>query len=496
MSDQARPQAGLDPARWKIVRFLLSRPFTAMVALIVIEALLAALTTWLVIKAGRDIANDDFRVGDFGWIVIAQSASYIIGAVSWVYAERAGFRAYGSYMLFFARENRYKTELLTNRGAREKVEPFLTNEGFHIFFDLMYELETDLKLFFGLLFNAIVLGVAIDLDLPLAYLAAFVVVLFLQWLLRNRIASAYLENQRRTNRMTAQSYTAWDNVLTGNRYNFRLWNGQFKLRLRDALGAQIRAIVAREGMSTISGIIGLVLVFTAMAAIVLREGADAEVLVALAATLPRQIEMAHDVHVLASAWNDLLALWTRIGGMAEQLRPMPDPNFAARIDFDRLTLNFDGADFVCASVAEAIGLIRAQPTGRIRVRGDNGTGKSSLVAELKSSLRSQAFFLPTADRLAWEFAPSGDAGEADEDGADEAAPPNAGAGFSAGERQIHALTEVLARTRAPIYLLDEWDANLDAANRSACEQLIDRLAARARCIEISHRDTETPTVIV
>jgi chromosome segregation ATPase len=43
-------------------------------------------------------------------------------------------------------------------------------------------------------------------------------------------------------------------------------------------------------------------------------------------------------------------------------------------------------------------------------------------------------------------------------------------------------------TRAPLYLLDEWDANLDAKNRAKAWALIDQLAARARVVEISHRD--------
>ena len=71
------------------------------------------------------------------------------------------------------------------------------------------------------------------------------------------MARAFLENQRMTNRMTAQGYTAWDNVFAGNRYNLRLWLAGFKVRLRDALRAQIWAIMTREGLSTVSGIIGL-----------------------------------------------------------------------------------------------------------------------------------------------------------------------------------------------------------------------------------------------
>ncbi len=36
----------------------------------------------------------------------------------------------------------------------------------------------------------------------------------------------------------------------------------------------------------------------------LRSSGDMEVLIALAATLPRQIDMTHDVHTFTSGWND------------------------------------------------------------------------------------------------------------------------------------------------------------------------------------------------
>ena len=185
------------------------------------------------------------------------STAYVVGAVSWVYAERAGFGAFGRYMMRFARDNKKYANLLGNKQVREVTEPFLTNETFHIFFELMFELEADLKLFFGLIFNAIVLGFAIDAGLPVAYAAVFAVLMCIQWFVRKPVAKAYANNQRQTNRLTAHTYNAWDNIFSGNRYNFRLWHGEFKERLRDALAAQIKSIMAREGLSTISGIIAL-----------------------------------------------------------------------------------------------------------------------------------------------------------------------------------------------------------------------------------------------
>jgi hypothetical protein len=248
--------------RQDFLGFLWTAPFFWMLLLLVVEAGLAAATTALIIQASHDVSQQEFLISDFAWIVAAQSASYVVGASSWIFAERAGFGAYGRYMLRFARGNRSEPALLGDRAQREHVEPFLTNETFHILFELIYELEADLKLFFSLVFNAIVLGYAIDAGLPAIYALVFVALLVLQWSLRKPVAAAYLEQQRSTNRMTAHTYTAWDNITTGNRYNYRLWHAGFKIRLRSALKAQIRAIMAREGIATVSGIFALIVVFS------------------------------------------------------------------------------------------------------------------------------------------------------------------------------------------------------------------------------------------
>jgi hypothetical protein len=473
----------------ELARFMLCWPFYIMLGLMVIEALLSAATTYLVIKAGRDVANDEFLLYDLLWILVAQSAAYMVGAVSWIYAERAGFLAYGRYMLRFARDNRHQAKSLTDKDMRERVEPFLTGETFYVYFHLLYEIEGDLRLLLGLVFNIIVLGTQIDGSLPVAYLAAFVVLFAMQWTMRKPIARAYLENQRMTNRMTAQGYTAWDNVFTGNRYNLRLWVAGFKTKLREGLDAQIKAIMTKEGLSAASAIIGLAIVFGTMAVVAARNANDTEILIALAATLPRQIEMTHNLHQFTSGWNELLAVWTRLGGVATNMHPFVDPNFDERIKLDKLILRDGEKSNTVSSLGDAMGLILSQPTGRINVRGANGSGKSTLLTSLKSAVKTRAYYWPTADRLAFKFAQGVDPEE--EDYNEEPTKPADEAkrlGFSSGERQLRALQEIVSYTDAEIYLLDEWDANLDPNNRAAADALVQQLAQRARVVEISHRD--------
>jgi ABC-type multidrug transport system fused ATPase/permease subunit len=490
---------------WRFMRFLFCTPFFVMVSLIFIEAVLSATVTYFIIQAGKDIASGDFKLFDFVWILAAQAGSYVLHAVSWIFGEQAGFGAYARYMMQFTRSNRHHTELLHAKAVREEAEPFLTNEAFHLFFELMYELEGALQLFFGLILSALVIGHEIDEGFPLAYAAIFIIVMALQYTVRKPVERVYLNNQKMTNRMTAQTYTAWDNITSGNLYNFKLWQARFKERLRAALRAQINAILLREGISSVSGVIGLIIIFAVMAWVVSKDVSDVVLLAGLAATLPKQIDMTHEVHALAIGWNDLLALWTRAKGVVTHITPRvtnedgAEVNVSERIKFDKLMLREGDTVLSTSDLASAISLIKAHPVGRINVRGENGAGKSTLLVSLRKALKGKAYYWPTADRLAFAF-PHAQAAEAiaqaaeDDDDAqgddefDAVTAPTKPRGFSSGEQQLAALTEIVNNTHASIYLLDEWDANLDARNRAKAKALIDTLAARARVVEISHRD--------
>jgi len=476
------------------LRFVIGSSMFAMLAMILMQELSGAASTWLVIRIARDMSDGSFSAGHFAWIVVAQTFSYLAGAASWIYAERAGFAAYGRYMLHFARQNRFQTSLLGDTAAREQTEPFLTSETFHVGFELVFTVQFHLRLIFQLLFNALVLGFEIDAGLPLAFAAAFIVLAILQWFLRKPLAAAYLHNQRMTNRMTARTYNAWDNVFSGNRYNFAIWHRDFRQRLHAALLAQIRAILLREGWSAVSGMIALALVLSTTAWIAIENTGNVLLLIALAATLPRQIEMTLDLHQLTAGFTDLLAAWTRIKGVCEHIRPLPDSGFIDRIGFGRVVLKEGDQEQSCTSLASAVQHVLSRPSGLVAIRGGNGSGKSTLLAALKAQLLGKAYYWPTQDRLAFAFNSGATINSETEDLEDDADALSASEaetqkkGYSSGERQLQVLREIVANTAYPVYLLDEWDANLDAANRAAAIALVEELAQRARVIEVSHRD--------
>jgi hypothetical protein len=258
------------------------------------------------------------------------------------------------------------------------------------------------------------------------------------------------------------------------------------------LTAQIRAIVAREGISAMSGIVSLAIVFATITVIAVQKSADHVMLIALATTLPRQIEMTYELNLLANGWNDFIAVWVRFGGVAANMLPLPDAAFDKRIKFDRLVLREGDNANVVSSVGDALKIALARPTGRINVRGGNGSGKSSLLASLKTAMKKQAYYWPTSDRLAFKFNGGVLPVEVEGDDEDDVVVVNEAMdkklGFSSGELQLKSLEEIVNSTDAQVYLLDEWDANLDSANKTTADALIDALAKRARVVEISHRD--------
>jgi hypothetical protein len=96
-------------SRFALARYIICPSLFVMLALMIVEAMLTATTTWLVINAGRKVASGHFLLNDLLWILSAQSTSYVAGVISWIFAERAGYRGLGQYMLRFARENRGKS---------------------------------------------------------------------------------------------------------------------------------------------------------------------------------------------------------------------------------------------------------------------------------------------------------------------------------------------------------------------------------------------------
>lgn len=113
---------------------------------------------------------------------------------------------------------------------------------------------------------------------------------------------------------------------------------------------------------------------------------------------------------------------------------------------------------------ETLGKIQS---GRIAITGPNGSGKTTLLLKLKGLLGDHAVYLPA-----------------------QALNPAAQT-LSSGERKVLDITSALSWDDARCLLLDEWDANLDHANRARIDTELQHAARSRLIIEVRHRPMVT-----
>ncbi len=485
-----------------------------LLALVLQEALTAA-ASWFIIDIAKKLAwtIQAQSPQDGNWWVVHSflilcglyAGAYGSSLISWYFVETTGFTAYEKYVNNFDAAYENKIDLLHDAKTREDVEPYVGSEAFSVIFRFIYDLEFNVSILLLLVFNSLVLGDVIDGNYPYVFLLILMSLLVLQYIVRRPMAQASLHNQKHTNAMMAWAWAAWDNVLSGNKYNYQLWQATFRQRLAKSLRAQLRLVFWREGWGSISNLYALIIILGYTSWMAITKGGDAVYLVGLAASLPKQFDMLQDMRTFSNGISDWVAVFARIKGLCYSMQPsclgIEKQN---RIKFEKIKFQIKHDIFYIQNIDELLNKITAlhPRVGRIKVRAANGVGKSTILVLLKIKLQAEAYYLPCQDRMQFQFNtpedgvyPNHAAVQLENEMADEdeqlknlrsAELSKISAGWSSGERQMLVLKEIVNHTHHPYYLLDEWSANLDAHRLAEADQCIDALALRAVVIEVSH----------
>jgi ABC-type transport system involved in cytochrome bd biosynthesis fused ATPase/permease subunit len=276
---------------------------------------------------------------------------------------------------------------------------------------------------------------------------------------------------------------AWDNVLLGNEYNFKLWEEKTTQRLNRCLQRnvalerfdQLLAIV----VSLMTSIPSLVVVIY----YVLLHRANPVKLSAFIVILPLLfIILSYTYHTLSLAFrwtmhrSKLTAIYKAIQASRDSYAYLEK-----KVKWGKFMLSHaitaPSDNRVASDVQVGIAwpqtvlthselLKVAEKQGRVTIRGENGSGKSTALMLIKNALAKRAFFLPTHNQLSF-------ISETNK--------------YSTGESLKNRLTEILEKVDVDVLLLDEWDANLDSENQERLSALINELAEKKCVIEVRHR---------
>lgn len=435
----------------------------------------ASATFWLVTLTAKITTG-----GNYLPFLIIYLASlllpYIPGCIGLILKTSWKQDAQRSFINSFVTANRNNIGEWSNRGQKEEKLSILTSEGpntLNIFIDYAWDLYTYAL---SVLFNIMALSLVVEPLFAVSYGISVACVLgIMKW-------------KRRTQRQLTQKaliarvdlcqslLAAWDNVLLGNEYNFKLWYERTTQRLKRCLQRNVDLErfdqVLAISVALITSIPSLLVVIYSM----IHYRGDMPRLISFVVILPLLfmiLSYTYQTLSLGFRWgmhrSKLITIYRAIEASTES--PLI---LEKKIKWPKIVASYSATPSESnislpgprTMESHADLLNQTTRSGRLTLRGENGSGKSTALMLIKSVLSNRAFFLPTHNQLSF-------VSETNK--------------YSTGESLRNRLMEILEKVNADVLLLDEWDANLDAENRERLSELIDELARRKCVVEVRHR---------
>lgn len=457
---------GLMTNRWAVGCF----------SILAFQALLESSSTfWLVSTMASITKGEDFLPFLFLYLI-----SFAIPYIPWCFAFILKItwkqEAQRSFTQAFVSSNKNNIGEWSNKGLKEQKLSILTSEApsaLHAFIDYIWDLFTYVMSVF---FNILALSIVVEPLFAVAYGISITCVILVMKLKRR--AQRQLTQKALTARIDlCQSlFAAWDNVLLGNEYNFKLWEEKTTQRLNRCLQRNVALERFDQLLAIFVSLMTSIPSLMVVVYYVLLHKSDPVRISSFIVILPLLfmiLSYTYQTLSLAFRWtmhrSKLTAIYKAI-----QASKDAHVQLERKVKWGKFMLTHATAapnENISMAYPKPIHshsdlLELAQNSGRLTIRGENGSGKSTALMLIKNAFAKRAFFLPTHNQLSF-------ISETNK--------------YSTGESLKNRLLEILEKVDVDVLLLDEWDANLDSENQERLSNLINELAEKKCVIEVRHR---------
>lgn len=446
-------------------------------SILVFQQILEASSTYWLVKLMASITAGGYFLPFLLLYLASLAFPYIPLCIAYILKITWKQEAQRSFTNAFVASNKDNISEWSNKGIKEQKLSILTSEGpntIHVFIDYIWDLFTYVL---SVILNILALSIVVEPLFAVAYGISITCVIVVMKLKRR--SQRQLTQKALTARIDlCQSLlAAWDNVLLGNDYNFKLWDEKTSQRLNRCLQRN----VALERFDQLLAI--FVTLMTAIPSLMVvvyfilkhkYEPVELSSFVVILPLLFMILSYTHQTLSLAFRWtmhrSKLNTIYKAIQGSKESQSALE-----RKVKWGKLTLSRSEPPLNNNSVSMAYPqpifshkdlLKHTSESGRLTIRGDNGSGKSTTLMLIKENLDKRAFFLPTHNQLSF-------LSETNK--------------YSTGESLKNRLLEILEKVDVDVLLLDEWDANLDKENQERLSALIDELSSKKCVIEVRHR---------
>jgi hypothetical protein len=431
--------------------------------LIVVHQALIASSVYFLAKVVENFGSDGPYATYLVLYMAAMIVPFIPGCLSFIAMQQWINHAHLNITTQLVNAARDKVQLYRSAAQRETFDSAVSRNAFGSVSSYIAMSHDFFSLLFNSVFSMAVIGFLLPRELMLGYTISFVAAFAVIWLFNSPAQRRSAEVEDQYAEYGNCLARAWDNATAGNQHNYENW-----LQDRDKKGwAYYRGALKLASLKQVGNVsIALASLLPTAYLIhfmVTTHSAAPAVLAVVIVNLTRIFHILNSLGTLIYQMLEWTAMKARLSYLFNIEDAMASPPELPDAPAGSMTIN--GKTVV--DFASVIGQIREAGCGRFTVRGANGTGKSTLLLAMKQAYSQAAFFLPTANsRLNWQ-------GNYER--------------RSTGQRMRAVLDEICSSTQGLKYLLlDEWDANLDSANREQLDGLLASMSRQFVVVEVRH----------
>lgn len=426
--------------------FINSKQFLHLSLITLIQQMMVAGSTYFLIKLTSSQNNpENFLIQLFGFLACL-TLVYLPVSLQKYFQDKWVLSVQKKYLSLFRKNYYGRIDLLGNANTENEKFGFMQREAFHVIDQVTFYWSDLLTTSLNVVLNILVIGAVLDQSFFGAYFASFVVYGILATVFAKFIEKWSIENQTARVAHSSLLNKIWPTLLIGNRTNNdQLFNSE-ESKFADLNSSLLNNRRKTEAVQLITTLLTMAPVIGLLVYTMIQNLQNAIILVPLIATLHRQVQIIQHIEVIGTLGLHYHSMTALLNGFLASLEAPEKQQLSQRMQ---------------------PALIRVQENnGRTLVTGPNGAGKSTWLKIKKEELGDKAIYIPAKMDIFFK------------DISDE---------MSSGQRAMAILKNIeTSGCKDQVFLLDEWDANLDANNREALELVVQKIAENNSVFEVRH----------
>ncbi|MGE5085982.1 MAG: ABC transporter ATP-binding protein [Bacillota bacterium] len=443
-----------------LFHYIEKKKLIAAFSLITLQQTLNALGTYALAKAGLSFENRE----RFIFWILSSLLLFIFSPLTNVFIRRLESELSFSAYKIFLKESLFsksgKPTLWQNKSLKDS---FLASIGSDAsdYLGLVLFISLDIYSFIlSVILSVLALSFTIDMSLLPAFITSGVLSFFVYRTFSAKVEDLCNIEQKARTSLIGHLLKSWDNVFLKNYGILSTYQSVFEQKFSTTQAQAKKSAAASELLIFALGVTTGIPVLVSIIWILIHSSTNTQVLVALLATLPRQLNILSVFRNIFQSLTSLLSVEAKFETL-KQGTIIPERVLATSIKSNLMMINHAPV----VDLDSLITQISESANGRFEVRGPNGAGKSTLLLHLNHKL-IESVYLPTHPDLMIDDRPM--------------------LPRSSGENLL-AHIDTLSKSSEPIILLDEWDANLDEENLRQVNARIEELAKFKTVVEVRHR---------